>query len=76
LLACRLSLATPLGPRIALRRTPPYANIHEKGSAPFFAGLILRTSHTPRAAYVDFYTGERLAMGSTVIGSAPSLMST
>ena len=26
--------------------------------------------------YVDFYTGERLAMGSTAIGSAPSRVST
>jgi len=37
---------------------------------------MLRTSHVPRSPYVDFYTGERLAMGSTVIGSAPSRVST
>ena len=36
------------------------------GSDPFFKGFILRTSHTP--PYVDFYAGERLAMGSTAIG--------
>jgi len=46
----------------------------KKGTVLFFKGLILRTSHTP--PYVDFYTGERLAMGSTVIGSAPSRVST
>jgi len=68
LLACRLSLATPLGPRIALRRAPPYADIQEKGVSPFFKGLKLSTSHTPRAPYVDFYAGERLAMGGTAIG--------
>jgi hypothetical protein len=31
LLACRLSLATPLGPRIALRRAPPHEDIYEGG---------------------------------------------
>jgi hypothetical protein len=33
-------------------------------------------THTPRSPYVDFYTGERLAMGSTAIGSAPRREST
>ena len=31
---------------------------------------------TDTKPYVDFYAGERLAMGSTVIGSAPSRVST
>jgi len=35
---------------------------------------MLGTTHTP--PYVDFYIGERLAMGSTAIGSAPSRVST
>jgi hypothetical protein len=44
----------------------------EKGSDPFFKGLMLRTSHTPRSPFVDFYTGERLAMGGTAIGREAS----
>ena len=43
----------------------------KKGSDPFSEGLRLRTSPT-LPPYVDFYTGERLAMGGTAIGSAPS----
>ena len=31
---------------------------------------------TDTKPYVDFYTGERLGMGSTAIGSAPSRVST
>jgi hypothetical protein len=89
LLPDRLSLTRRLHPMSRLSeplRTTPHtqqsqlpAPLHtptstKKGSDPFFKGLILRTSHTP--PYVDFYTGERLAMGSTAIGSAPSRVST
>jgi len=35
-----------------------------------------RTEHWPSPAYVDFYAGGRLGMGSTVNGSAPRRMST
>jgi hypothetical protein len=59
----RLSLATPLDPRIAFPRAPPYDN-----------GQPTASHCTP--PYVDFYIGERLAMGSTAIGSAPSRVST
>jgi hypothetical protein len=81
LLAGRLSLTRRLHPMSRLSeplRTTPHTKQCQpregKGSAPFFKGLTLRTSHTP--PYVDLYTGERLAMGSTAIGSAPSRVST
>jgi len=83
LLSYRLSLTRRLHPMSRLSeplRTTPHTKQcrlpEEKGVRPLFQRV--NTQHDTRAtpAYVDFYRGERLAMGSTAIGSAPSRKST
>jgi hypothetical protein len=71
LLSCRLSLATPPNPRIALRHAPPYADIHASVMT-----LYVDIYAAPTAPCVDVYARERLGMGSTAIGREASRLAT
>jgi len=76
LLSCRLSLATPLGPRIAPRRAPPHGDIYEKGDSPLFQRVNSQYVTHDDPLYIDFYTGERLAMCGTASGGEASRIAT
>ena len=67
LLSCRLSLATPPNPRIALRHAPLYADRYAQ-----FAARMYTDNPVSTAPYLDFYAGQRLGMRGTVMGREAS----
>ena len=74
---------TPTPPHVAFVRAPADDSSHQtepasgrKGVRPLFKRVNSKRITHATPPYVDFYTGERLAMGSTAIGSVPSRVST
>jgi len=49
---------------------------HEKGDSPLFRGVNSKHVTHDAPSYVDFYTGERLAMCGTASGGEASRVST
>jgi hypothetical protein len=83
LLSWPLVTHTPTPPHVAFVRAPTNDSSHQtvptsrrKGVRPLFRRVNSKHATYATPPYVDFYIGERLAMGSTVIGSAPSRVST
>jgi len=67
---------TPTPPRVVFFRSPMDDSSHEKGDSPLFQRVKSKHGKHDGPPYVDFYTGERLAMCGTASGGEASRIST